>query len=190
MNWIACYLALSSCNKFSIFYIFIWEPGQNVHCHKFGKPCMKGSVHACECANMQVCKHASVQTCDCANMWLCKHASVKVCVWMCAHNGACMPEFSYENAWVFIFKHLHVCGHLHASPIVCVHVSVPEWVQKHQQVGMHAKVSVNAGTNKVCMCRTIERTCMNVGASMQVGSCLCMHIHVGFSAWAHACVSV
>ena len=35
-----CYLAISCCNKFSIFFVFIREPGQNVRCHKFGGPCI------------------------------------------------------------------------------------------------------------------------------------------------------
>ena len=39
MNWFACYLAISCCNKFSIFFDFIRKPGQNVRCHKFGEPC-------------------------------------------------------------------------------------------------------------------------------------------------------
>ena len=40
MNWFACYLAISCCNKFSIFLVFIREPGQNVRCHEFGGPCI------------------------------------------------------------------------------------------------------------------------------------------------------
>ena len=39
MNWFACYLAISCCNKFSIFFVFNREPGQNVRCHKFGGLC-------------------------------------------------------------------------------------------------------------------------------------------------------
>ena len=40
INWFACYLAISYCNKCSIFFVFIREPGQNVRCHKFGEPCI------------------------------------------------------------------------------------------------------------------------------------------------------
>ena len=40
MNWFASYLAISCCNKCSIFFVFIREPGQNVRCHKFGGPCV------------------------------------------------------------------------------------------------------------------------------------------------------
>ena len=39
MNWFACYLTISCCNKFSIFFVVIREPGQNVHCRKLGGPC-------------------------------------------------------------------------------------------------------------------------------------------------------
>ena len=39
MNWFACYLAISCCNKFLIFFVFIREPGQNVRCHKCDRPC-------------------------------------------------------------------------------------------------------------------------------------------------------
>ena len=39
MNWYACYLAISCCNKYSVFFVFTREPGQNVRFHKFGGPC-------------------------------------------------------------------------------------------------------------------------------------------------------
>ena len=42
MNWFACYLAISCCNKFSIFFVIIREPVQNVRCHRFGEPCIQG----------------------------------------------------------------------------------------------------------------------------------------------------
>ena len=32
-------MAISCCNKFSIVFVFIQEPGQNVRCHKFDGPC-------------------------------------------------------------------------------------------------------------------------------------------------------
>ena len=32
---------ISCCNKCSIFFVFIREPGQNVHCHKLGGPCSR-----------------------------------------------------------------------------------------------------------------------------------------------------
>ena len=40
MNLFACYLAISCCNEFSIFFVIIREPGQNVRCHKFGRLCI------------------------------------------------------------------------------------------------------------------------------------------------------
>ena len=40
MIW--CYLSISCCNKCSIFFVFYREPGQNVRCHKFGRPCIVG----------------------------------------------------------------------------------------------------------------------------------------------------
>ena len=46
MNWFACYLAISCCNKLSIFFVFIRELGQIVCCHKFGGPC-----NCCICYN-------------------------------------------------------------------------------------------------------------------------------------------
>ena len=39
MNLFACYLAISCCNKFSIFFVFIRELSQNVRCHRFGGRC-------------------------------------------------------------------------------------------------------------------------------------------------------
>ena len=48
MNEFACYLAISRCSKFSNFFVFIRESGQNVRCHKFGGPCVYIHIlHTC-----------------------------------------------------------------------------------------------------------------------------------------------
>ena len=55
MNSFAMYLAISCCNKFSIFFVFIREPGQNVRCHKFGGPCTVNTYIVKKLPTIKVC---------------------------------------------------------------------------------------------------------------------------------------